>query len=48
MVSFTRDEYFVTKERAQAGVRIKNISDNQRIVMLKHFGPDNPDAARFL
>lgn len=44
----TRDEYFVTKDRANQGVRIKNISDNQNIVMLKHFGPDNPDAAKFL
>lgn len=44
----TRDEYFVTKERAAEGVRIKNISDNQNIVMLKHFGPDNPEAAKFL
>ena len=44
----TRDEYYVTKERAEAGVRIKNISDNSNIVMLKHFGPGNPDAAKFL
>lgn len=44
----TRDEYFVTKERAQEGVRIKNISDNSNIVMLKHFGPDNAEAAKFL
>lgn len=44
----TRDEYYVTKERAETGVRIKNISDNSNIVMLKHFGPGNPDAERFL
>lgn len=44
----TRDEYFVTKERANEGVRIKNISDNQNIVMLKHFGPDNKDAEKFI
>ncbi len=44
----TRDEYFVTRDRALEGVRIKNISDNQNIVMLKHFGPDNPEAAKFL
>jgi len=44
----TRDEYFVTKERAEEGVRIRNISDNSNIVMLKHFGPDNPEAAKFL
>lgn len=44
----TRDEYFVTKCRANEGVRIRNISDNQEIVMMKHFGPDNPEAAKFL
>jgi len=44
----TRDEFFVTKDRANQGVRIRNISDNQNIVMLKHFGPDNQDADKFL
>lgn len=44
----TRDEYFVTKDRATQGVTIKNLSDNQNIVMLKHFGPDNKDAEKFL
>ena len=44
----TRDEFFVTKDRAEQGVRIKNISDNQNIVMLKHFGPDNKEAEKFL
>ncbi len=44
----TRDEYYVTRDRAVEGVRIRNISDNQNIVMLKHFGPDNPEAAKFL
>lgn len=44
----TRDEFYVTKERANEGVKIRNISDNQNIVMLKHFGPDNQDASKFL
>lgn len=44
----TRDEFLVTKDRANQGVRIRNISDNQNIVMLKHFGPDNHDADKFL
>ena len=44
----TRDEFFVTKDRANVGVRIRNISDNQNIVMLKHFGPDNRDAEKLL
>ncbi|MCX6360456.1 MAG: hypothetical protein NT029_11640 [Armatimonadetes bacterium] len=39
----TRDEYFVTAEAARAGVIIANPSDCDPIVMLKHFGPDNPD-----
>jgi hypothetical protein len=44
----TRDEYYVTADRAAEGVRIRNISDNQNIVMLKHFGPDNADARKFI
>ncbi len=44
----TRDEFYVTKDRANQGVTIKNISDNQNIVMLKHFGPDNKDAEKFI
>ncbi len=39
----THDEYFVSEEAAQAGVKITNPSKTDPIVMLKHFGPDNPD-----
>lgn len=40
----TADEYFVTAPAAQAGVRISNASPDEKFVMLKHFGPGNPDA----
>jgi hypothetical protein len=40
----TQDEFFVTASAAQAGVRIVNTSDSEPLVVLKHFGPDNPDA----
>lgn len=39
----THDEYFVSEEAAQAGVQITNPSKTDPIVMLKHFGPNNPD-----
>jgi hypothetical protein len=39
----THDEYFVSDAAAQAGVKITNASNTDPIVMLKHFGPDNPD-----
>ncbi|NQV32746.1 MAG: hypothetical protein HQ515_08635 [Phycisphaeraceae bacterium] len=39
----THDEYFVSEAAAQAGVKITNPSQTDPIVMLKHFGPDNPD-----
>ncbi|MGB3151541.1 MAG: hypothetical protein WBB27_12850 [Maribacter sp.] len=39
----THDEYFVTEETAKAGVTIVNHSSTDPIVMLKHFGPKNPD-----
>jgi hypothetical protein len=39
----THDEYFVSESAAQAGVKITNPSKTDPIVMLKHFGPDNPD-----
>ena len=39
----TSDEFFVTEEAAKAGVQIANPSDTDPIVMLKHFGPGNPD-----
>ena len=40
----TADEYFVTAAAAAEGVRITNSSPDEKLVMLKHFGPDNPDA----
>lgn len=39
----THDEYFVTESAAKAGVKIVNTSKSDPIVMLKHFGPDNPE-----
>jgi hypothetical protein len=40
----TEDELFVTHDAAQAGVRVENASDTDPLVILKHFGPRNPDA----
>ena len=40
----TADEFFVTRGAAAEGVRITNLSADESLVMLKHFGPDNPDA----
>ena len=39
----TNDEFFVSESAAKAGVLIKNLSDTEPLVMLKHFGPENPD-----
>jgi hypothetical protein len=39
----THDEYFVSEAAAKEGVRIVNTSSTDPIVMLKHFGPGNPD-----
>jgi hypothetical protein len=39
----TYDEYFVSEMAAMKGVIITNDSKTDPIVMLKHFGPDNPD-----
>jgi hypothetical protein len=44
----TSDEFFVTEAAAQKGVVIVNNSDYENIVMLKHFGPDNPGAAHLV
>jgi hypothetical protein len=44
----TKDELFVTAGAAQRGVVVTNRSDKENLVMLKHFGPGNPDAARFI
>ena len=40
----TEDECFVVDERARAGVRVENRSETDPLVILKHFGPGNPDA----
>lgn len=40
----TADEMFVTRNAASEGVTIINRSPCQELVMLKHFGPGNPDA----
>lgn len=39
----TNDEFFVTENAAKEGVTISNPSDSDPIVILKHFGPQNPD-----
>ncbi len=40
----TQDELFVTAQAASTGVVITNKSKTENLVMLKHFGPGNPDA----
>lgn len=40
----TKDEMFVTADAAELGVKIVNRSDTETLVMLKHFGPGNPQA----
>jgi hypothetical protein len=40
----TQDELFVTAHAAENGVIITNRSKTEDLVMLKHFGPGNPDA----
>ena len=40
----TQDELFVTADAAKNGVPIRNTSDTDPLVILKHFGPGNPDA----
>ncbi|MEI3000261.1 MAG: hypothetical protein V8T86_05060 [Victivallis sp.] len=39
----TCDEYFVSEAAARRGVRIRNRSHAEPLVMLKHFGPENPE-----
>jgi len=41
----TNDEFFISEGAAKEGVKIINTSDTDPIVMLKHFGPRNPDLA---
>jgi hypothetical protein len=40
----TEDELFVTFDAAKQGVRVENTSATDPLVILKHFGPGNPDA----
>ena len=40
----TQDEFFVTADAARKGIVIKNESATENMVLLKHFGPGNPDA----
>jgi hypothetical protein len=40
----TQDELFVTADAARQGVAVENLSDTDPLVILKHFGPGNPDA----
>jgi hypothetical protein len=42
--SMTEDELFVTYNAAKRGVEIENLSETEPLVLLKHFGPGNPDA----
>jgi hypothetical protein len=39
----TSDEFFISEQAAIEGVRVTNNSKTDPIVMLKHFGPENPD-----
>jgi hypothetical protein len=44
--AMTEDELFVTADAAIQGVLIENRSESDPLVMLKHFGPGNPEAPR--
>ena len=44
----TADELFVSIEAATSGVSVTNTSAYENLVMLKHFGPGNPDAAQLI
>lgn len=44
----TADEMFVVKSAAQKGVVIVNTSNRNDLIMLKHFGPGNPEAKKFI
>ena len=39
----TYDEFFVSEKAAKEGLNITNASKTDDLVMLKHFGPENPD-----
>ncbi len=40
----TQDEFFVSYSAASESVAIENHSETEPLVLLKHFGPGNPDA----
>lgn len=40
------DEFFVSERAARAGIRLQNASRVEPLVVLKHFGPNHPDAPR--
>ena len=40
----TKDELFVTADAARRGITVTNRSESEDLVILKHFGPGNPDA----
>jgi hypothetical protein len=44
----TSDELFVSAAAAANGVHIQNPSQTQPLVILKHFGPGNPEAEQFV
>jgi hypothetical protein len=39
----TADEYFVSEDAARGGVMMTNTSETEPLVVLKHFGPENPE-----
>jgi hypothetical protein len=39
----TNDEFFISEQAAKDGIKIVNFSATDPIVILKHFGPANPD-----
>lgn len=41
----TQDELFVSFNAASEGLRVENASETEPLVMLKHFGPGNPDTS---
>jgi hypothetical protein len=41
---YTNDEVFVTFQAAKEGIKIVNESDQDELVLLKHFGPENSEA----
>lgn len=44
----TADEMYVCCDAAAEGVEIRNLSETSPMVMLKHFGPGNPEAAKYV